>query len=203
MVDNLQMSHSLGQYGLHDLYRMMVQHEDIIAGEKKKNNSLALIAMSKTSTHSRRSTSRRVENTDDEPVIELESDEFDEELKKLTNSMLMFARDISKFKEKKGLQKYRPKRRSEAPYRQKERFEDRYQQPEKHNDRYRPTERHDNRYCPAERHDDRYSSTERHDDLYRPTERHDYRYRPTKRYDDRYMVYSACYVLTKHSLTHR
>ena len=68
-------------------------------------------------------------------MIELVSDESDEELKKLTNSMSMFSRDISKFKESKGLDKYRPKERAEVPYRQRERFEDRYQQPEKHDDR--------------------------------------------------------------------
>jgi len=55
---NLQMSQSLGQYGLHDLYSMMVQDEDIIAGEKKKNISFALIAALRTSAHSRSSISK-------------------------------------------------------------------------------------------------------------------------------------------------
>ena len=82
---------------------MMVQHEDIIAGDKKKNSSLALIVASKTNANSRSSTSKQVEITDDEPVFALESDESDEELKKLTSSMSMFSRDISKFKEMKGL----------------------------------------------------------------------------------------------------
>jgi len=89
---------------------MMVQHEDIIVGEKKKNSSLALIAASRTSAQSRSSTSKQVEIMDDEPVFVLESDESDEELKKLTSSMSIFAKDISKFKETKGVDKYRPQR---------------------------------------------------------------------------------------------
>jgi len=102
------MSQSLGQYGLQDLYSMMVHHEDIIAGERKKNNSLALIAASRTNANSRGSTSKQVEIRDDEAMFVQESDESNEELKKLTSSMSMFARDLNKFKETKGLDKYRP-----------------------------------------------------------------------------------------------
>ena len=54
---NLQMSQNLGQFGLHDLYSMMVQHEDLISGERKKSSSLALIAGPRTSTTSRESSS--------------------------------------------------------------------------------------------------------------------------------------------------
>jgi hypothetical protein len=143
---NLQMGQNLGQFGLHDLYSMLVQHEDLISGEKKKSSSLALIAGSRTSTNTKGSSSTQVEITDNEPVFARESDESDEDLKKLTTSMSMFARDINKYKETKGVDKYRPPRRPEAPYRSTERYPDSYQKEQYDDDRYRPNDRPDNRY---------------------------------------------------------
>jgi len=168
---NLQMSQNLGQFGLHDLYSMMVQHEDLISGERKKNSSLALIAGPRTSTTSRGSSSSQVEITDNEPVLAQELDESDEDLKKLTSSMSMFARDINKYKETKGVDKYRPPRRSETQYRQTERYQDRYQPQQKPDDRYRSqdqyNERSDNRYSqPDRRYEDRYLQPEPYNDRY-------------------------------------
>ena len=163
---NLQMSQNLGQFGLHDLYNMLVQHEDLISGKRKKSSSLSLITVPRISTSSRGSSSKQVEITDNEPVFAQDSDESDEELKKLTSSMSMFARDIIKLKETKGVDKYHPQWRPEAPYQPTERFQDRYQQQQKSDDCY----------CPQEKYDDRYRPNGRPDDRYRP---------PDRRYDDR------------------
>ena len=102
-----------------------------------------------------------MEITDNEPVFARESDESDEDLKKLTSSMSMFARDINKYKETKGVDKYRPPRRPEAPYRPTERYPDSYQKEQYDNDRYRPNDRPDNRYRqPDRRYEDYYRQTE-------------------------------------------
>ena len=179
---NLQMSQNLGQFGLHDLYSMLVQHEDLISGEKKESSPLALIAGSRTSTNTK-SSSSQVEITDNKPVFVREFDESDEDLKKLTSSMSMFARDINKYKETKEVDKYRPPRRPEAPYRPTERYPDSYQKEQYDDDRYRPNDRPDNRYRqPDRRYDDYYRQTEPYNDRYSKGESSRRNYKPREEY---------------------
>ena len=64
----------------------------------------------------------------------------------------MFARDINKYKETKGVDKYRPPRR-ENQYRQIERYQDRYQPQQKPGDRCRSQDQYNDRYRPNERSD--------------------------------------------------
>ena len=85
-----------------------IQHEDIILGNSKKSDFIALISKRRESAPSKSTPSKKIVSSTDEPIFKVESDESDEDIKRLDDNMVMLVHDIQKLKSAKGYNKYRP-----------------------------------------------------------------------------------------------
>ena len=105
VVVHLQMTHNLRSQGLHDLYRMMVQHEEFITGKAKKTDAVALFSKHGEGAHSKGLMQMRDVNPRDEASFIAYSSESDEDVRKMNQDMALMARDIRNMKAAKKLWK--------------------------------------------------------------------------------------------------
>ena len=145
---HLQMTHNLRSQGLHDLYRTMVQHEDIITGKTKKTDVVALISKQGENTPSKGKIQRKDASSGDDADFVANSSESDEGIRMLNEDTALMAKDIRKMKaaknhgrfgssEKRYDDRYKPRERFDNGYRGRERYGDRYQLREKFGRSYR------------------------------------------------------------------
>ena len=75
---HLQMTHNLRSQGFHDLYRMMVQHEEVITRKAKKTDEVVLFSKHEEGAHSKGKIQKR-----DEASFVAYSSESDEDIKEM------------------------------------------------------------------------------------------------------------------------
>jgi len=90
------MTHNLRNQGLHSLYRMMVEHEDIINGKSKKTDVVALFCKQGEIAPSKGKMQRKDASSGDDAALVANSTESGEDIRMLNEDMALMARDIQK-----------------------------------------------------------------------------------------------------------
>ncbi|KAJ9562914.1 hypothetical protein OSB04_008074 [Centaurea solstitialis] len=95
---SIQLSQNLGQLGLHDLYSMMVQHEEIIT--KRNIDPLALVTKHQGSLSAKTTPSRYENTSNEDPMIMINFGNLDEDMTEVDDSLALLTHNMRKLQGK-------------------------------------------------------------------------------------------------------